>query len=143
MVCKKDKDMMSEILKRVGAAIVLGSLWFSYGVVLQILVGMAIAILILSCIVLKFGERLSQSRWKRLVKIFNIDITFMALALTMALSGSRLLSSGAEAGSSAAVWAGGLTILAGGFFLGGAFGKVISRFIREVYLLKLRKINEV
>jgi hypothetical protein len=138
----KDKDTMSEILKRVGAAIVLGSLWFSYSVVLQVLVGTAIAILALSCVVLKFREPLSQSRWKRFVKIFSIDITFMALALTMALSGSRLLSSGAEVGSSAAVWAGWLTILAGGFFLGGAFGQVISKFIREVYLLKQRKINE-
>jgi hypothetical protein len=142
MACKKDKGMTSEILKRVGAAIVLGSLWFSYSVVLQILVGMAIAILILSCIVLKFGERLSQSRWKRLIKIFDVDITFTALALTMFLSGGRLLSSGIEAGSSAAVWAGRLTILAGGFFLGGALGQVISKFISKIYPRKQRKINE-
>jgi hypothetical protein len=141
MACKKDKDMTSEILKRAGAAVVLGSLWFSYSVVLQILVIMAIAILMLSCVVLKFRDPLLQSRWKRLVRIFNIDVTFTVLALTMFLSGSRLLSSGAEAGSSAAVWAGRLTILAGGFFLGGAFGQVICDFILKLYHLKQKKIN--
>ena len=142
MACKKDKDMTSEILKRAGAAVVLGSLWFSYSVVLQILVIMAIAILMLSCVVLKFRDPLLQSRWKRLVRIFNIDVTFTALALTMFLSGSRFLSSGAEVGSSAAVWARRLTILAGAFFLGGAFGKVILKFISEVYIRKWRKTSE-
>jgi len=142
MGCKTDKDAASEILKRVGVVFVLGSFWFSYSVVLQILTGMAIAILIFSCVVLKYKEPLLQSRWKRLVRIFNIDVTFTALALTMFLSGSRFLSSGAEVGSSAAVWAGRLTILAGAFFLGGAFGKVILKFISEVYIRKWRKTSE-
>ena len=118
-----------EIIKRIGVAIVLGSLWFSYSIVLEVLASIVIAILILSCIVLKFRERLSQSRWKKLVEVFDIDVTFIALALTMVLSGARLISSGLEAHVLAGVIAGWLIILAGGFFLGGAIGQGISKII--------------
>ena len=125
-------NLTSEILKRIGVAIILGSLWFSYGVVFQVLASLAIAIIILSCIVLKFRERILQSRWKKLVELFDFDITFVGLALTMVVSGARLVSSGLEAHVLAGVIAGWLVILAGGFFLGGAFGQVISRFILKL-----------
>lgn len=129
----------SEIIKRIGVAIALGSLWFSYSIVLQVLASLAIAILIFSCIVLKFRERLLQSRWKKLVALFDFDITFVGLALTMVLSGSRLVNSGLEAHVLAGVIAGWLIILAGGFFLGGAFGQVISRFILKLCHRKPKK----
>jgi len=129
----------SEIIKRIGVAIALGSLWFSYSIVLEVLASIAIAILILSCIVLKFRERLSQSRWKKLVEVSDFDITFAGLALTMVLAGSRLVISGLEAHVSAGVIAGWLIILAGGFFLGGAFGQGITKIILESYHRKPKK----
>jgi len=132
-------NLTSEIIKRLGVAIVLGSLWFSYNIVLQVLASIAIAILVFSCAVLRFRERLSQSRWKKLAEISELDITFAGLALTMILAGSRLVIGGLEAHVSAGIIAGWLIILAGGFFLGGAFGQGITKIILELYHRKPRK----
>jgi hypothetical protein len=132
-------NIKSEIAKRIGVAITLGSLWFQYNAVLKVLAIIGIVILVISCIALGFRGRFSQTWWKKLVTVSEFDITFTALALTMALSGTSLLSSGAKAGSSAAVVAGVLIILAGGFFLGGAFGQSISQIISESWHRKLKK----
>lgn len=125
-------NQTSEILKRIGFAIVLGSLWLSYSIVLEILAGIVIVTLMLSCIVLKFRERLSQSRWKKLVELSDFDVTFAALALTMFLSGAHLVNSGLEDEVLAGVIVGVLIILAGCFFLGNVFGHSVSQIISEL-----------
>lgn len=131
--------MKTELTKRVGVAIALGSLWFSYSVTLQVLAIIGMAIIALSCVALGFRERLLQSRWKKLAEISGLDITFAGLALTMVLAGSRLAIDGSKAHALAGIIAGWLVISAGVFFLGGAVGQGISKVILELYRRKPKK----
>jgi hypothetical protein len=124
----------TEIIKRAGVVIALGSLWFSYSITFQVLSIIGMVIIALSCVALGFRERLLQSRWKRLAEISaGLDVTFAGLALTMVLAGSRLVIDGSEAHSLAGIIAGLLVISAGVFFLGGAFGQAISKIILQLY----------
>jgi hypothetical protein len=133
------QEMKTEIIKRAGVVIALGSLWFSYGITLQVLAGIVMAIIALSCVALVFRERLLQSRWKKLAEISELDITFTGLALTMVLAGSRLVIDGSKAHALAGIIAGLLIISAGLFFLGGAIGQSIRTIALQVCHRKVEK----
>jgi hypothetical protein len=117
-------NLKSEIAKRIGVAITISSFWSLYNLGLQIMAIIVIIVLVGSCVVLPFRERLSKSRWRKLAEASMLEITFAALGLGTVTSGARLVSSGS-------VWWGIGYILAGGLFIGAGLGENVSTILKR------------
>ncbi len=113
----------SEIAKRVGVAITLLSFWSLYNTTLQVLAWIVVTILVISCVILPFRNRLLRSRWHRLAEYSTFEVTFAALGLGMVTSGVRLVA------SSGLVWGGIATIAAGFLFIGAGIGENMAKLI--------------
>lgn len=117
-------NLKAEIAKRVGVAITLLSFWTLYDTVLWVLVSLVVMVLIASCIVLPFRNRLLKSRWSKLAEASTFEVTFTALGLGMVTSGLRLVL--AEL-----TWLGLATTVAGVFFIGAGIGDNLVKLRRK------------
>jgi hypothetical protein len=110
----------NEVLKRLGLAIVLFSFWNTFTLVYQILVGILIGILIISCIALSLKKRLTGPILGKFAEIANLDVTYSAFGFGLVLSGVRSLTG-------SFFWVGACEVLAGAAFIGMGIGESLSK----------------
>jgi hypothetical protein len=122
---EKNINLKAEIAKRVGVAITVSSFWSLYNLGLEITAGIIIAILVASCVILPFRERLSHTRWRRFAEASEFELTFTALGLGMILAGSRLVVS-------EFLWWGISTMMAGALFIGFGIGENLVKIIDRI-----------